>query len=97
MQMSGLTSITNSSQQYSEIITNTTFAVSSAGDVNGDGIDDIIVGAYKDDDGGEDSGCAFIFFGSATPSAIIDASNANVKLIGADIDDEFSSSVAGAK
>lgn len=41
-------------------------SVSGGGDFNGDGIDDIIVGAQFDDDGLSDSGAAFIFFGSAT-------------------------------
>ncbi|MCD4656130.1 MAG: choice-of-anchor D domain-containing protein [Planctomycetes bacterium] len=72
-------------------------SVSSAGDVNVDGFDDVIVGARFDDEGGTNSGCAFIFFGNSTPSTIIDASNANVKLIGEDAGDEFGFSVAGGK
>jgi len=40
--------------------------VSSAGDVNGDGFDDIIVGAFGNDDGGtDDEGAAYIFFGAS--------------------------------
>ncbi|MXP27194.1 hypothetical protein GRI39_14335, partial [Altererythrobacter indicus] len=41
------------------------WSVSSAGDVNGDGIDDLIVGAYKGDDGGTDAGEAYVIFGSS--------------------------------
>ncbi|MEL7029502.1 MAG: integrin alpha, partial [Pseudomonadota bacterium] len=37
-------------------------AVAGAGDVNGDGVDDIIVGASADSGGG--SGAAFVFFGA---------------------------------
>jgi len=66
----------------------------SSGDINGDGFDDVIVGAAQDDDGGEDSGTAFVFFGSASPSAIIDAASADVKLIGADAGDQFGASVS---
>ncbi|MBL0055236.1 MAG: FG-GAP repeat protein [Chitinophagaceae bacterium] len=42
-------------------------AVSSAGDVNGDGYSDVIIGAYLYDDGANtDEGRAFIYHGSAT-------------------------------
>jgi Ca2+-binding RTX toxin-like protein len=38
-------------------------SVSAAGDVNGDGIDDLIVGAPGDDSGGYDAGAAYVIFG----------------------------------
>jgi hypothetical protein len=41
-------------------------AVASAGDVNGDGFADVIVGAYLFDNGQTDEGRAFVFLGSAT-------------------------------
>ncbi|MCX8019315.1 MAG: FG-GAP-like repeat-containing protein [Chitinophagaceae bacterium] len=41
-------------------------SVSSAGDVNGDGYSDIIVGAYQYDNGNTDEGAAFIFQGSSS-------------------------------
>jgi hypothetical protein len=40
--------------------------VASAGDVNGDGYDDVIVSAYLYDAGETDEGAVFIFLGSAT-------------------------------
>jgi hypothetical protein len=40
------------------------YSVSTAGDVNGDGYDDVIVGAYLHDNGQEDEGRAFVYHGS---------------------------------
>jgi Ca2+-binding RTX toxin-like protein len=39
------------------------FSVSAAGDVNGDGFDDLIVGANGDDPNGSSSGASFVVFG----------------------------------
>ncbi len=41
------------------------WSVSHAGDVNGDGFDDFIIGAYKFDANGVDSGRAYVVFGRA--------------------------------
>ncbi|KAB3547907.1 MAG: hypothetical protein C5617_001265, partial [ANME-2 cluster archaeon] len=42
------------------------YSVASAGDVNGDGYDDVIVGAYHNDNGGSDAGKAYVYLGSAS-------------------------------
>ncbi len=42
------------------------FSVSSAGDVNGDGFDDVIVGADGTDSNGEQSGSSYVVFGKAS-------------------------------
>jgi len=42
------------------------YSVSSAGDVNGDGYSDVIIGAYRFDNGQSDEGRAFVYHGSAT-------------------------------
>ena len=42
------------------------FSVSAAGDVNGDGIDDIIIGAHGGTSNGFDTGESYVVFGSTT-------------------------------
>lgn len=66
----------------------------TSGDVNKDGIADIIVGATGDDSGGSNAGAAYIFYGSSTLSSSIDASVANVKLVGENANDFFGQSAA---
>ena len=41
-------------------------SIASAGDVNGDGYSDVIIGAYAFDNGQSEEGKAFVYFGSAT-------------------------------
>jgi MYXO-CTERM domain-containing protein len=69
-------------------------SVSGAGDLNGDGFDDLVVGASADDDKASDSGSAYIYFGSATGIDI----GAEVKLTASDAaaDNSFGGSVSGA-
>lgn len=50
--------------------------VAAAGDVNGDGLDDVIVGARGNDSGGSAAGAAYVVFGTAsstTPTIDLDA------------------------
>ena len=49
-------------------------SVSSAGDVNGDGFDDLIVGASASDAGSYNGGAAYLIYGKATGFANIDLS-----------------------
>jgi hypothetical protein len=67
------------------------YSVSSAGDVNGDGYGDVIVGARSNDAGGADAGRAYIYFGSATWDA-----TADVTLTGAAAGDNFGQCAASA-
>jgi FG-GAP repeat len=66
-------------------------SVAGAGDVNGDGFDDLIVGARLNDRNGSAAGAAYIFFGGPSMDAVPD-----VVLVGEAADDWFGQSVAGA-
>ncbi len=71
-------------------------SVSTAGDVNGDGYDDIIVGAEDNDAGGDRAGRAYIFFGGPGFSGLFNASSADVVITGEAADDELGRSVSTA-
>lgn len=47
-------------------------AVSGVGDVNGDGIDDIAIGAPLNDGNGQDAGAVYVYFGGSTPNSTVD-------------------------
>jgi hypothetical protein len=52
------------------------YSVSSAGDFNGDGFDDLIVGAPDaDPNGNTDAGSAYVIFGKASGFSDIDVAN----------------------
>jgi hypothetical protein len=68
------------------------FAVSSAGDVNGDGVDDIIVGAPGY---GNSTGRAYIFFGGPWMIDSLNANTANVTINGSYDGDKFGYCVDG--
>ncbi len=74
------------------------FSVSGAGDVNGDGFDDIIIGAYGNDDGGSHAGQTYLILGSGTPNywgMDFDLSSADASFLGENIDDYSGESVSG--
>jgi VCBS repeat-containing protein len=60
------------------------FAVSSTGDINGDGFDDLIVGARYGDVGGTNTGEAYVLFGKATGFGSNDAAGRAVIDVGND-------------
>jgi len=67
-------------------------SVSSAGDVNGDGFGDIIIGADHDDDVAVNAGAAYIYFGGAGSTAGTDS----LKLTGEAYSNWYGNSVSGA-
>ena len=46
------------------------YSVSGAGDINGDGLDDLIIGAYYADPNGNDSGASYVVFGKSDGNAV---------------------------
>ncbi len=66
-------------------------SVGTAGDVNGDGYDDVVVGAYGNDAGGSGAGRAYVFFGGTSPDTVAD-----MTLTGAAASDAFGYAVGTA-
>ena len=69
-------------------------SLSSAGDVNGDGYDDVLVGAHGHDAGGSNAGAAYLVLGPI--SGTVDLANADAKLVGEQASDEAGVSVSSA-
>ncbi len=75
-------------------------SVSNAGDVNGDGLDDLIIGAMGDDPNGSDSGASFVVYGKTDGEVVelskVQNSNGGFVINGVEEDDSSGWSVSGA-
>ncbi len=69
-------------------------SASGAGDVNGDGYGDVLVGARYSDDGGTDSGAAYLIAGTASPLSV--SLTAAIEFSGEATNDNAGVSVSGA-
>ena len=63
---SGISTTAAAMVESNQVSANMGYSVASAGDVNGDGYSDVIVGAYWYDNGQTDEGAAFVYHGSPT-------------------------------
>src|SRR5262249_46382696 len=92
--LSGTRTVASADATISGSFDNESFgaAVESAGDLNGDGVNDLIVGAPRFPLNGADTGRAYIFFGPISGSLI--ATQANAIIFGENINDGFGRSVA---
>jgi hypothetical protein len=72
------------------------YAMASAGDVDGDGLDDIILGAHQNDEAGSNAGMTYLLLGSSFGTASsISLSEASYRISGAYGSDTSGNSVAG--
>ncbi|MFZ5477264.1 MAG: MopE-related protein [Myxococcota bacterium] len=69
------------------------WAVAGAGDVDGDGYDDVLVGAPGNDDNGSGAGAVYLFAGP--PAAAVDVADAEALFMGEDASDGAGYALAG--
>ena len=91
-----LTAVLDAQLESNQAFANLGFSVSGAGDVNGDGYADVIVGARLYDAGQTNEGAAFVFLGSATGITDSNPSTAHAQLESNQADARLGYSVSGA-
>lgn len=73
-------------------------SVAGAGDINGDGTKDMVIGAFSNDEGGEVAGAAYVIYGGQALDGLSMASlttSQGFKITGKDAGDSLGYSVAG--
>ena len=79
-----------------EAFDNAGYSVAAVRDADGDGLDDILIGAHNNDDSGSNAGKAYLILGSSLGgSASLDLAQADYTFIGEQIGDELGFSLAG--
>ena len=72
-------------------------SIDSAGDVDGDGLDDILIGAHHNDDGGISAGKAYVVLASSlSSSSTISLADADFSFIGENEDDKAGHPISAA-
>ena len=69
------------------------YGIGSAGDVDGDGYDDVFIGAYLNEEGGENAGAAYLLYGPVSGDAGLDTADA--KFVGEEANDHAGIRLAG--
>ncbi len=72
------------------------YDVASPGDVDGDGLADLLVGAYLADEAGADAGSATLWFGRAGINQVVDADAADTTFLGLAAGDLLGGALDGA-
>ena len=70
------------------------YSISHAGDLNGDGSGDVLIGAYGNDAGGSNAGAAYILCGPVFGA--VDLATADAKLVGEEAEDYAGINVSSA-
>ena len=69
--------------------------IAGPGDVNGDGFDDILIGAAGNDEGGDNAGAVYLVLGPVGPTGL-NLSDADAKIVGVGDFTDLGAAIAGA-
>jgi hypothetical protein len=70
------------------------YGLTGGGDINGDGADDLVVGAYSADLGGSNAGAVYVYYGEPTSGALDASDDADFILVGSTSSDYLGHGVA---